>query len=415
MPSESGVIAVTGVATDADGETESDTAYVTVGDPTANIYTPAVRIEMEGQDITSRWIRDDGISVGKSLAYPQLSTFLTSGLEFNVDNEDGSFDYNTPNNFFLQNGRPAHGRGAKVLVRIGLSKNALTPVFAGQVYTVETSLINTKARIKVADLSTKLRQNTVDDFGQLITRRITDFEGANAGYDEFDRIFFFPTWGLPIAPGSVSVTVHEGGTDVSINIVDLVATSGTLSNRNAEIDYSRGLIRFEAPPMDGANTQITASWKVDYKYKRPDFLVRQLLKAGGTQTELGISDDTAARFGVEQATVQHPTDAVFSSHGRPFFEQDGIARWAKLDNRQPNRPKWLFAIDSRLAEYDEYQDEYSLVSQIPDDPSIEDVPPGGYGETRPEDTISLDSSGSEPGRFAIHTNIIYTARDSGPS
>ena len=53
------------------------------------------------------------------------------------------------------------------------------------------------------------------------------------------------------------------------------------------------------------------------------------------------------------------------------------------------------------------------MSQIPDDPSIEDVPPGGYGETRPEDTINLDSSGSEPGRFAIHTNIIYTARDSG--
>ena len=76
VPSESGVIAVTGVATDVDGATESDTAYVTVGDPAANIYTPAVRIEMEGQDITSRWIRDDGISVGKSLAYPQLSTFL---------------------------------------------------------------------------------------------------------------------------------------------------------------------------------------------------------------------------------------------------------------------------------------------------------------------------------------------------
>ena len=109
--------------------------------------------------------------------------------------------------------------------------------------------------------------------------------------------------------------------------------------------------------MDGANTQITASWKVDYKYKRPDFLVRQLLKAGGTQTELGISDDTAARFGVEQATVQHPTDAVFSSHGRPFFEQDGIAAGQNLitDNRTapngclPSIPGWQNTMNIRTS------------------------------------------------------------------
>ena len=374
VPSESGVIAVTGVATDADGETETDTAYVTVGDPTANIYTPAVRIEMEGQDITSRWIRDDGISVGKSLAYPQLSTFLTSGVEFNVDNEDGDFDYNMSNNFFLQNSLPAHGRGAKVLIQIGLSKNALTPVFAGQVYTVETSLINTKARIKVADLSTKLRQNTVDDFGQEITRRITDFEGANAGYDEFDRIFFFPTWGLPIAPGSVSVTVHEGETDVDINIVDLVAISGTLSNENAEIDYSRGLIRFEAPPTNGADTQITATWKVDYKYKRPDFLVRQLLKAGGTQSELGITDDEAARFGIDKALVRGDSES-FSSHGRPYPQESGVARWIRLTSSG----KRQMIQDTHLVEYDESLDEYTKVTTLPTESGLEGVVNDDYG------------------------------------
>ena len=75
VPSESGVIAVTCVATDADGATASDTAYITVGDPTANIYTLAVRIEIEGVDVTDRRIPRDGLVVGKSLDYPELLTF----------------------------------------------------------------------------------------------------------------------------------------------------------------------------------------------------------------------------------------------------------------------------------------------------------------------------------------------------
>ena len=39
----------------------SKTAYITVGDPTANIYTPAVRIEIEGVDVTDRRIPRDGL------------------------------------------------------------------------------------------------------------------------------------------------------------------------------------------------------------------------------------------------------------------------------------------------------------------------------------------------------------------
>ena len=364
LPLDTGVIPISYEAMDDMGATTTATTYITVGDPKANIFTPAVRIEMEGQDITSRWIRDDGITVGKSLAYPQLSTFLTSGLEFNVDNEDGSFDYNTPNNFFVQNGLPAHGRGAKVLVRFGLARSELTPVYAGQVYVVETSLINTKARIKIADLSTKLRQNTVDDFGESITRKITDFDGTSAGYDQFDPIFYFPAWGLPIAPGSVSVIVHDADGDVDINIVELVATSGMLSWKNAEIDYDRGLIRFEAPPPNGEATEITATWKVDYHYKRPDFLVRQLLKHNGIQDTLGITDDEAARFGIAQALVRHPTDKTFSSHGRPYPQENGVVRWLKQDG-SGDTPLWYAIQDQRLIEYNELQDEYKKLTDAP--------------------------------------------------
>ena len=306
LPQETGIVPVTYEAMDDMGATTTKTTYITVGDPKAHIYTPAYQIEIAGVDVTKRWIRRDGMTVGKSLGYPQLNTVLTSGLEFNLDNEDGDFDYNKPNNFFIQNSLPAHGRGAKVLIRLGISKQKLMPVFAGQIYEVQTSLANTKARIKVADLSTKLRQNTVENFGETITRTITDFDGANIDYDSFDPIFYFPVWGTPIARDSVSAIVHTEDGDVDINIVETVATTGMLSWKNAEIDYNRGLIRFEAPPPNGEATQITATWKVDYHYKRPDFLIRQLLKHNGIQDTLGITDDTAATFCHRASTRQPP-------------------------------------------------------------------------------------------------------------
>lgn len=375
LPMETGVVPVRYEAMDDMGATTTKTTYITVGDPKQHIYTPAYAIELEGVDITDRWVRRDGLNVGKSLAYPQLGTLLTSGLEFNLDNEDGDFDYNNPTNFFVQNGVPAHGRGAKVLVRLGISKSKLMPVFAGQIYEVQTSLTNTKARIKVADLSTKLRQNTAENFGETITRRITDFDGANAGYDAFDPIFYFPAWGLPIARGSVSVIVHAADGDVDINIVETVATTGMLDWKNAEIDYDRGLIRFEAPPPDGEATQITATWKVDYHYKRPDFLVRQLLKHNGIQDTLGISDDTAARFAIEQALVKHPDSEHFSSHGRPYPQENGVVRWMRFTATGT----WQMVQDNRLVEYDEYQDTYTKIATLPEDTGLEGTDSAGFG------------------------------------
>ena len=327
-PLETGVVPITFEAMDDMGATSTKTAYITVGDPKANIYTPAVRIEIEGVDVTNRWIRRDGMIVGKQLDYPNTSRFRSSEIRFNVDNEDGYFDYSNPNNFFVANGLPAHGRGAKVLVRLGLSASELAPVFGGIISELVTSLGDTKAQITLHDLSQTLSRSAVKNLGEEITRRITDFDGVNGDYDDLDPVFYFPWWGLPIARNSVSLVVHiEGGTDIDINIVDTIATSGMLSNTRAEVDYNRGLIRFEAPPTDGADTEITATWKVDYKYKRPDFLIRQLLKHSGIQSELGITDEKAARFGIEQALVSHPSSESFSSHGRPYPEENGVVRW----------------------------------------------------------------------------------------
>ena len=405
VPSESGVIAVTCVATDADGATASDTAYITVGDPTANIYTLAVRIEIEGVDVTDRRIPRDGLVVGKSLDYPELLTFRSAGISFNLDNEDGAFDYSNPDNFFIAQGLPAHGRGAKVLVRIGLSQSELMPVFAGEISEVVTRLGDTKPRIKARDLSVRSRQKVIENFGIEITRRITDFEGAALDYDALDPVFYFPIWGLPISRKSVSLTVHQGGNDIDINIADAIATEGVLSNRNAEIDYARGLVRFEAPPDAAEATQISATWKRDYRYKRPDFLVRQLLKHTGVQDTVGITNDTDARFAIEQALLRHPTDKIFSSHGRPYFQREGIARWLK---HNPDTDKWLMSIDTRLVEYDEYQDDYTELATIPADTSIDDTPPGDYGEYLGE--VILETFHTNI--FVVLDNFIYVSRGS---
>ena len=391
-PPETGIVPITYEAMDDMGATTSKTAYITVGDPKANIYTPAVRIEIEGVDVTDRRIPRDGLVVGKSLDYPELLTFRSSGISFNLDNEDGAFDYNNPNNFFITQGLPAHGRGAKVLVRIGLSQSELMPVFAGEISEVVTRLGDTKARINVRDLSVRSRQKVIEDFGIEITRRITDFEGAALDYDALDPVFYIPIWGLPISRNSVSLTVYDSENDAEddINIVDAIKTEGMLSNQNAEIDYTRGLIRFEAPPDDGIDTQITATWKRDYRYKRPDFLVREVLKNTGVQDTLQITDDTNARFAIEQALLRHPTDAVFSSHGRPYFNKHGIVRWQMLDS-SGDTPEWWVAHDNRLVKYDEYLDEYEEVGQVPVDDTIEEVPLGGYGTEISEEAIEAQT------------------------
>ena len=407
VPSEAGVIAVTCVATDADGATASDTAYVTVGDLTANIYTPAYQIEIQGVDVTDRWIKRDGMTVGKSLDYPELLNFKSSGVQFNLDNADGAFDYSNPDNLFLDNSLPAHGRGAQVLVSLGRSQSELAPVFAGEISAVVTSLRNTKARIKVRDLSVVLRQKTIENFGSEITRRITDYAGANTDYDDLNPVFYFPVWALPISRGSVSLTVEEDGSDVAINVVDVVGTTGVLSNRNAEVDYSRGLIRFEAAPTDGEDTVIDATWKQDYVYKRPDFLIRSLLENAGINTLIGITDTDDARFAIEQALVRHDSDRLFSSHGRPYFNRPGIVRYLIYSSTQN---KVYFIQDARLIEYDKDADVYSEISIMPSDDTIEGNPDPDFGEHLPDLSFRFNTARNTANRldvFAYYNGFFY--------
>ena len=98
--------------------------------------------------------------------------------------------------------------------------------------------------------------------------------------------------------------------------------------------------------------------------------MRQLLKHNGIQDTLGITDDEAARFGIAQALVRHPTDKTFSSHGRPYPQENGVVRWLKQDG-SGDTPLWYAIQDQRLIEYNELQDEYKKLTELPHETGLE--------------------------------------------
>ena len=398
-------------ATDDDGTAISLTFDVSVSQPQVVItVTPpvfeshkvSVRLDIEGQDLTTYLPSRVPLSIGKTRDFPNLGVFKSGRVNIPLQNASGMFDPGNASNFFVSQGLPSNGRGAKVLVQV-VRDGAEVFNFAGEVVQLNQTLGSSIVTLSVRDLSVRLRRTSVENFGGEIIRRITDYEGANADYDELNPVFYFPVWALPISQGSVSLTVEEDGSDVTINVVEVVATTGVLSNRNAEIDYSRGLIRFEAAPEDAENTVIDATWKQDYRYRRPDALIRELLENADIDTQLGLnSEDTA--FAIEQALVRDGANRVFSSNGRPYFQREGIVRWMVMDESDLEAIKRYFALDAGLVEYDERQDKYELLSSVPSDTTVTNNPPGGYGTEIEDEQVELSTSVNSIADITIFRN-----------
>ena len=205
----------------------------------------------------------------------------------------------------------------------------------------------------------------------------------------------------------MSAELSESGATVSVEVVDTVNTDGTLSPRRAEVDYQRGLLRFEAPPLDGEGTTITAQWRIALQSKRLDTLVRLTLDNAGIMDRIGVTPESLRGFSIEKTPIIAQSNA-FSSHGRPFAQSVGVARWMV-----PGTDGIFFAIDNALVKYDEALDEYEEVAQVPDDTSIEEAPPGGYGERIDDDIITFDVN-TATRAFAFYRDSIYVeSRASG--
>ena len=228
-------------------------------------------------------------------------------------------------------------------------------------------------------------QTEIKDLGTPLELEITQFAGAQDLYTPEDPVFPFPLFAIPIVPGSVEATMSESGATVNVEVVEVISTEGELSPRRAEVDYQRGLLRFEAPPLDAEETIITAQWQIALKSKRLDTLARLTLDNIGILDRIGITPTSLRGFSIDKTPIIAQSN-IFSSHGRPFVQSIGIARWMV-----PGADGIFFAIDNALVEYDEQLDEYEVLAEVPADTSIDEVPPGSYGTALEDESVTLQA------------------------
>ena len=91
IPGTANIIAVTCTVTSDANETATATAYLTIGDPAANIFTPAVRIEIEGVDVTDRripsstgWRSANRLTIRSCLPSGAVASALTSTTKMGI-------------------------------------------------------------------------------------------------------------------------------------------------------------------------------------------------------------------------------------------------------------------------------------------------------------------------------------------
>jgi len=359
-------------------------------------------LEIEGQDITQYLVPGQPLQVKKSTDFPQFGVYRSAGLEIQLDNNRGRFDIS--GSFWSDNSLPPSGSGAKALLTV--TRDGDTWQFAGRIVSISQTLKTKITTCVIRDLSLLMRFGVNPSLGQELTRRITDYAGAAADYAEGQYWFRLPLGLYPVKAGTLSAKIIDGDTETEVTIVDEIKNSGTLSGTTAAVDTENGILKFEAAPAAAEATVIDATWKINFRYNRADRLLFELLKGSGVVGVQGLTD-AQARFGIEPAIIENDTP-VFSSHGRPYFQEEGIARWLKYN---PLTNKWLLAIDNRLVEYDEYQDEYSEVSSTPADTTIDEQPPGGYGARLNNEHIAFNSTYT----FYIHNNQIYASGSAGSS
>ena len=152
--------------------------------------------------------------------------------------------------------------------------------------------------------------------------------------------------------------------------------------------YKRQVLQLEAMPPDGNSSVIDASWRIAHRYKRPDFLVREVM---GDVLFQNLPD-----YAVESIVFEDESP-VFSSNGRPFYEENGAVRWLKRNT--VDKSIWM-AHQNSLVKYDETLDTYTKVATTPDDTSITALPPLGYGTERQSARIRLPAQlSTDPVRY----------------
>lgn len=344
-----------------------------------------LQILIAGVDVSDRLVPRTSFTITQSLDYPQLLSFNTSSTSFKLRNKDGLFSIGDSTNFFTSHGRPRHGRGTDVVI---LVDNIV--LFAGIVVNIQYN--NRDATITVNDMRTTLN-STVDRFGLDMMRMISNYDGYNELYTVENPQFSIPEQYLPVIRDSISdIVVHlSDGTAVPITIVDAITIVGDTDYRRVQIDYTTGQLIFEAAPPDGANSQISLRWKTDFRYLRPDTLVKKLLNNSLLSTRL---DSPHLTDFVKKSLVKGLAKKVASSHGRPNLSTEGITRWLMKEGNT-----WTMASGPNIIEYDDPTDSYRIIGQPPADPTITEISRVEYGTQSEITDIRLSRDHSYSGSF----------------
>ena len=353
-----------------------------------------VQLELDDIDITRYLLPNASLSIEKNRDFPNFGIFNTSSLSIPILNASGEFDPGEETNFFTRQGRNRDGYGSRLLVI--LTKNGTDQLrITGELIAVQQTLNSSIATLSIRDLSLRLRTTKIEGFGQQVTRRITDYPEANADYEVSQFHFSFPEGLTPILRGSVTASIVVNDVSQSIEIVEAFTSSGTFSYRRATVDYENGVLQLEAMPPDGNSSVIDATWNISHRYKRPDFLVREII---GTYLFRSLPD-----YAIESIIFESPTD-TYSSHGRPFVEESGIVRYLK---RNPADKSIWMAHQNSLLRYDEAADTYTKIATTPDDPTITEVPPGGYGAERQDARIRVPTQSLTQSSLSYNYNTVF--------
>ena len=365
----------------------------------------SLKLEIEGQDITGYLVPGQPLQFNTELDFPDFGVFKAAGLQILLDNQGGQFD--TGGSFWSDNNLPPSGSGAKALLTV--TRDGDTWRFAGQIVSISYTLKTKITTCVIRDLSLLMRFGVDPSLGQEVTRRITDYDGATADYAEGQYWFRLPLSLYPIKSGTLSAKTVDGDTETEVTIVDEVKTSGVLSPTTASVDAENGIIKFEAAPAAAEATVIEATWKLNFRYNRPDRLLFELLKGSGVVSKQGLTD-AQARYAIEQSAIENDTP-VFSSHGRPFFEKAGIVRWMMRDATSKKR---YMTHDDKLLEYDEGQDEYTELAEFPLSASLEAPPAyGTYLSSESFDLPSVYDFSGGGGICLTEDEVLIDARRSG--
>ena len=357
-------------------------------------YDIRMQVQIDGADITAYLPPRPNLTIAKSRDYPNFGIFSAAGINLPLLNASGDFDPGRPTNFFTRHGRGRAGHGARVLMTITRGTTDRLRL-AGTVVMVEQTLDSSLVNLVIRDISLRLRRSRIEGFGQQVSRRITDYPNADADYEVSQFHFNFPKGLTPILRGSVTASILVNNVSQPISIVEAFTSSGTFSYQRATVDYEQGVLQLEAMPPDGNSSVIDASWRIAHRYKRPDFLVRAIM---GDVLFQNLPD-----YAVESIVFEDESP-VFTSNGRPFYEENGVVRWLKRNTA--DKSIWM-AHQNSLVKYDETLDTYTKVATTPNDMTITETPPGGYGAERQDARIRVPSQSLRESSLSFNYNTVF--------